>query len=244
MAMIHLSSFILGTKKKANQMLTKTLLTRYFPEVWFPLENWLSHSKDRNVLDMGCGVGFMAEALAKTGWAVTCVDPALPSLLAAQERFSGGKLLGQFHQSELESLPFSDECFSAAISINMLEFAKNPTLALKELRRVLIPGGRAVVSTFNRRSPWGVESVAACIRKDDHRRKTNFLSRDQFIHMLNDAEFYIEQVKDRARYLPIKSNHKFKLPFAGSFIAFVAKETPDSKRGTIHSTQDFEGFDS
>jgi SAM-dependent methyltransferase len=48
---------------------------------------------------------------------------------------------------EVDQLPFGDGCAGAALAMHMLYYATDPRSALRELRRVLRPGGRLVVST-------------------------------------------------------------------------------------------------
>jgi SAM-dependent methyltransferase len=97
------------------------------------------------VLDAGCGTGRLAAALADSGLArVWGVDPS-PEMLAvarAKTRSAG------FKQGRLESLPFKDGWFDAAVAWLVVHLVERPA-ALRELRRVLRPGGRLAVVTFD-----------------------------------------------------------------------------------------------
>jgi ubiquinone/menaquinone biosynthesis C-methylase UbiE len=97
------------------------------------------------VLDAGCGTGRFAAELAESALArVWGVDPS-PEMLAvarAKTRRAG------FKEGRLEALPFRDGWFDAAVAWLVIHLVDRPT-AFAELRRVLAPGGRLAVVTFD-----------------------------------------------------------------------------------------------
>lgn len=97
------------------------------------------------MLDAGCGTGRLAAELADTGIArVWGVDPS-PEMLAvarAKTRRAG------FKQARVESLPFKDAWFDAAVAWLVVHLVDRPA-AFAELHRVLRPGGRLAVVTFD-----------------------------------------------------------------------------------------------
>jgi SAM-dependent methyltransferase len=97
------------------------------------------------VLDAGCGTGRLAAELAESGLArVWGVDPS-PEMLEiarAKTRRAGFKL------GRLEALPFRDAWFDAAVAWLVVHLVDRPA-AFVELRRVLGPGGRLAVVTFD-----------------------------------------------------------------------------------------------
>lgn len=98
----------------------------------------------RRVLDVGCGTGVLAEALAKRGARVWGVD-ASPEMLA-RARAHAGKRVG-FKLGHAEALPFKDAWFERAV-LRLVVHLVDLAPALAELARVLRPGGRAVIATF------------------------------------------------------------------------------------------------
>ena len=86
---------------------TLTVRNHYFPEIWYIVENFFSSTSDKTVLDIGCGSGLISDALGKSNWDVTCIDPVLECLLNTQKRFSNSKSEGRFEQADPESLPFA-----------------------------------------------------------------------------------------------------------------------------------------
>jgi SAM-dependent methyltransferase len=98
----------------------------------------------RRVLDVGCGTGTLAVALAERAARVWGVDPS-PEMLA-QARAAAGRAVG-FKQGRAEKLPFRDEWFYCAVLRLVVHLVDRPR-ALAEAHRVLAPGGRVVVATF------------------------------------------------------------------------------------------------
>ncbi|MGH3013470.1 MAG: class I SAM-dependent methyltransferase [Gaiellaceae bacterium] len=98
----------------------------------------------RRVLEVGCGTGRLAVALAERGARVWGVDPSADML--AQARASAGRRVG-FKQGRAEALPFKDGWFERAVLRLVVHLVDRPR-ALPDLARVLAPGGRAAIATF------------------------------------------------------------------------------------------------
>lgn len=98
----------------------------------------------RRVLDVGCGTGLLADALAERGARLWGVDTS-PEMLA-QARAHAGKRVG-FKLGQAEALPFKDAWFERAVLRLVVHLVDRPH-TLAELARVLRPGGRAVIATF------------------------------------------------------------------------------------------------
>ena len=103
------------------------------------------------VVDAGMGPGRLLVDLARRGWQVSGVDLAPEMVAAARARLpeAATRLL----EGSIEQLPFSAESFDAAVATGVLEYVDFGADALGELARVLRPGGTAVVSVPNARSP-------------------------------------------------------------------------------------------
>jgi ubiquinone/menaquinone biosynthesis C-methylase UbiE len=100
--------------------------------------------RGRRVLDLGCGTGRLAAALAERGAKVWGVDPSAEML--AQARASVGPRVG-LKQGRAETLPFRDGWFERAV-LRLVVHLVDRRRALPELARVLAPGGRALIATF------------------------------------------------------------------------------------------------
>ncbi|MEV7773333.1 methyltransferase domain-containing protein [Kitasatospora sp. NPDC086791] len=100
------------------------------------------------VLDAGCGAGVVARAMAaRFGLVVTGVD-VLDFHLAEARRLSARAALDDrtaFSWGDYHELPFADDEFDGAYSMETLVHSYDPPRALAELHRVLRPGGRLVL---------------------------------------------------------------------------------------------------
>jgi ubiquinone/menaquinone biosynthesis C-methylase UbiE len=92
------------------------------------------------VLEVGVGTGVVAFGLTELGFDVVGVDLSLPMLQAAGRRV-GPRIL----QCDARSLPFADASFGQAYSVWVLHVVGDVAAVLREVGRVLRPGGRYVV---------------------------------------------------------------------------------------------------
>lgn len=98
----------------------------------------------RSVLDAGCGSGTLSEALRDLGATVTGIDASAGMLALAQQRLGGDVAL---HQADLnEPLPFDNGTFDDVLASLVLHYLEDWAPALTEMRRVLRPAGRLLVS--------------------------------------------------------------------------------------------------
>jgi SAM-dependent methyltransferase len=98
----------------------------------------------RRVLDVGCGTGRVALALAERGCRVWGVDPSAEMLSEARAR--AGRRVA-FKRAEAESLPFRSGWFDRAV-LRLVVHHVDRSRALPEVARVLASDGCAVVATF------------------------------------------------------------------------------------------------
>lgn len=99
------------------------------------------------VLDVGTGPGYMAGEMAAAVGAsgrVVGVDRSQQMLARARERCAP-HAHADFAPADATELPFAAESFDAAAVVQVYEYVAEIEKALAELRRVLKPGGRAVV---------------------------------------------------------------------------------------------------
>ena len=92
--------------------------------------------------DIPCGTGYLSVRAAACGWRVSPldIDPTL---------WRGGDVAKASHADLNRPLPLDDAAFDAVACCEGIEHVENPWLALREFRRVLRPGGLAVVSLPN-----------------------------------------------------------------------------------------------
>lgn len=104
----------------------------------------------KQVLDLGCAGGFMAEAIAQEGACVTGIDPAENAIEAARDHAAKEGLDIAYHVGQGEALPFADASFDIVVCVDVLEHVQNLPKVLSEIQRVLKPGGVFLFDTINR----------------------------------------------------------------------------------------------
>jgi SAM-dependent methyltransferase len=105
----------------------------------------LGDLRGRRVLDVGCGTGALATALAEQAYAkVWGVDASEAMLEVARERVPRGVGL---KAGRAEDLPFRAGWFERAVLALVIHLVDRPR-TLAELGRVLVPGGRVAIATF------------------------------------------------------------------------------------------------
>jgi arsenite methyltransferase len=99
------------------------------------------------VVDLGCGPGLLTVEMADEVGSAGRVDgiDASPSMLVLAERRCASRPWVHLHAGQVTALPFEDAWFDVAVCTQVYEFVADIPLALRELRRVLRPGGRALV---------------------------------------------------------------------------------------------------
>ena len=152
---------------------------------------------DMHILDVGCGAGGSTRRLShETGCCVTGIDLSneyidtaerLTRLLSMEERV-------RFHAASALDLPFDDDSFDGAWSIQMNMNVEDKLAWLKEVYRVIKPGGRAVLYEVcgNRNSPiyfpvpWAQDSSMSFL-----------VPPDEFRDIITSAGFEIETWHDK-----------------------------------------------
>lgn len=100
------------------------------------------------VLDVGCGTGVVALTAARRGAHVTGADLTPELLERARENAEIAGFEVDFHESDVEALPFDDVSFDIVLSQFGHMFGPRPDVTVAEMLRVLKPGGTIAFSTW------------------------------------------------------------------------------------------------
>jgi len=102
------------------------------------------------LLDIGCGAGLAAEALARLGHHVLGVDAAGEAVAAAREHAESAGLPLDYRVGTAEELTVEKQRFQAVTALEVIEHVADPAAFVAELAGLLVPGGMLFVSTINR----------------------------------------------------------------------------------------------
>lgn len=120
-------------------------------QTMLPAAQLVKHAKVRKgqrLLDCACGTGVVSITAARIGARVTGLDltPELLERARENSRLSGLDI--DWHEGDVEQLPFDDSAFDVVLSQFGHMFAPRPDVAIGEMLRVLKPGGTIAFSTW------------------------------------------------------------------------------------------------
>lgn len=111
------------------------------------LGEWLPKGENSSVLELGCGPGKYVAMLSTLGYNVCGVDPLrFPTWEIIQNETSArmqDKVFGEY-------LPFAEASFDHVVCLGTLLYLDDPAKGLKEIRRVIRPGGHVIIRTVNK----------------------------------------------------------------------------------------------
>jgi len=116
-----------------------------------------------DVLEIGCGEGRGVDLLTKNSNSYTAIDKLEEVIQQLQEKYPNGK----FISGNLPPLSsFDDNQFDRVFSFQVIEHIQDDLFYLKEINRVLRPGGVALITTPNRkmtlsRNPWHIREYTS-----------------------------------------------------------------------------------
>ena len=189
---------------------------RYQKEWHIPAAAGFTHAKNLRVLEIGCGLGTDGAQFAQAGADYTGIDLTDAAVDLARRRFELFNLRGNFRVADAEQLDFPDNSFDLVYSHGVLHHTPDTAAAVREIHRVLRPGGRAIVMLYHRdsynyrvnisilrragvhllRSKAGVKLVHALTGESqeslrDHARQlrsdSHYLSSDEFLSRNTDG---------------------------------------------------------
>jgi arsenite methyltransferase len=141
------------------------------------------------ILDLGCGAGDTVRNLRSQGFDAIGVDPAPPP---DESQNTGTHIV-----APAESLPFADAAFGAVLAECSLSLFADIGRALAECARVLIEGGRLIISDLYARRPEAIAEVRALHGSC----AAGMIARHELQAMLVETEFTVDLWEDHSRAL-------------------------------------------
>lgn len=175
------------------------------------------------ILDAGCGTGLFTQDLLAAGARVTGLDISRPMLRRAAETCGVEDFSAVL--ADMADIPFPADAFDRVVSVTALEFLPRAERAVAELFRVARPGGRVVVATLNRISPWAVRREAeARTHEDSLFRGATFRSPEELLALapVSGAASTCVHFSDRAdpaRIPALEAAGRKRAPGTGAFVA-------------------------
>jgi len=125
---------------------------RYEKEWHIPGAAGFAGARGVKVLEIGCGLGTDGAEFARAGADYTGVDLTEAAVSLARRNFEQQGLPGAFRTADAENLDFADASFDLVYSHGVLHHTPDTARSVREVHRVLRPGGRAVVMLYHRDS--------------------------------------------------------------------------------------------
>lgn len=158
-------------------------------------------SNEDRIIDIGCGEGYLLSCLPRTKQVVG-LDISKLALNKARELLKEKNYIGLFF-GDAQELPFTNNSFDKIICSELLEHVPNPKLVIKEMFRILIKSGRAVISVPDERQIHKImrilkraklDKITYSPRKDENYEWHLHESNLEFVEKIIDGFFSISKI--------------------------------------------------
>ena len=111
----------------------------------------LPSSPGSRALDLGCGAGFLAMAMARRGYCVEAIDSSQAMVELTRQTLAAAETPRvRVARGDAGALDFADASFDLVVAIALLPWVPRAEPVIAEIARVLKPGGYAIVTADNR----------------------------------------------------------------------------------------------
>lgn len=210
------------------------------------------------VLDAACGTGIVARLAAQQiGSTGTVVGVDMnPGMLAVARSNTPANTSIEWHEANAEAMPLPDEAFDVVLCQISLQFMTDKLAALKEMRRVLVPGGRLLL---NVPGPAGklFAVVAEAMERNISSEAAGFINHVFSLHdtteiqqLLSDAGFHDIALQATEKTLTLPPSKDFlwqyihSTPLAGVVAQTDEEDLAALEREVIEVWREFEEDDS
>ncbi len=179
-----------------------------FPWIMERIEREAARLQGKRLLEVGCGMGYDSLEFLKRGVRVTATDLTPNAVALARRHFElEGVTPDEVRTANALALPYEDGTFDAVWANGVLHATGDTARAIGEARRVLKPGGRAIVSHFYRRPSWmylmhrwGRENIE---HKQEDPPVNEFYTEPEILAMFEGFEI-VETSREHHRALPVR----------------------------------------
>ena len=147
----------------------------------------------QKILEAGSATGVFSFEYEKFGIDLTSVDLSPENIKWASDKAKKLNSKVKFQVADIESLPFHDNTFDGVLSFSTLRYVPNVDLALKEIYRVIKPGGYIILDFPNKKCPW-FGGMKKKVLGREHIFDTHFYKED-VKRLVQDAGFKDVQIK-------------------------------------------------
>ncbi|SEF03316.1 2-polyprenyl-3-methyl-5-hydroxy-6-metoxy-1,4-benzoquinol methylase [Rhizobiales bacterium GAS188] len=105
--------------------------------------------RGKSILEIGCGMGLHTELLARAGARVEAIDLSPTSVEATRRRLQLKGLEANVQERDACATGFPDESFDFIWSWGVIHHSARTGMIIKEMHRLLVPGGEAIVMVYN-----------------------------------------------------------------------------------------------
>jgi 2-polyprenyl-3-methyl-5-hydroxy-6-metoxy-1,4-benzoquinol methylase len=126
-----------------------------------PFERWIPFDqiKGKRVLEIGCGLGAHAQLLSQAGCNLTCIDLTEKGVMSTRQRLELNGLHADVRQMDAEVMDFPDNEFDFVWSWGVIHHSANTEQIVRNVFRVLKPGGEFRLMVYHRRSLSGLYCI-------------------------------------------------------------------------------------
>ncbi len=152
----------------------------------------LPRIQGKRVLEVGCGTGTLLTTMLERGYKAYGVDASGAMLAQARRKLEKAGYKGRIIQARVQKLPFADNSFETVVSTFPSEYIISLE-SLREIQRVLYPGGRlvvvdtAILKPFNKRSRFLVRLYGGLGVWGGGSPKSRNVARGTFLMPLDEA---------------------------------------------------------
>ena len=195
-----------------------------FPWIMDRIDREAKLLRGKHLLEIGCGMGYDSLEFLKRGVRVTATDLTPNAVTITRQHFEiEGVQAEDIRTANALNLPFPEDTFDAVWANGVLHATGDTRRAIAEARRVLKPGGRAIISHFYRKPSWmytihrlGRENIEY---KEEDPPVNEFYTDKEVLDFFQGYKV-IEAVHEHERLLPARRDgwkaflyHKVLMPF-------------------------------